>query len=64
MQKAEKLPEKRSDILYSRITPLNKVFLQKMADKEEISESVLVNHILDLFRTKNAGDKKKSRGSA
>lgn len=55
------LPEKRSDILYSRITAVNKEFLVKAADKKGVSESVLVNHILTIYRTKNAGNKKKPR---
>lgn len=45
-----KLPEKRKDILYSRITSTNKEFLQMLADREQISESALVNHIIDFFR--------------
>ena len=62
MQEATVLPEKRTDILYSRITPVNKEFLAQAAEFKGVSESVLVNHILTIFRQKNASYKKKSKG--
>jgi len=62
MNEATMLPEKRTDILFSRITRENKRFLEKAADHKGVSEAVLVDHILTIFRTKNVSDKKKSRG--
>jgi len=58
------LPEKRTDILYSRITSRNKKFLVEYADSLEVSESVLINHILDCFVENNAGNPKKPRRNA
>lgn len=64
MQAVNKLPEKRTEILYSRITPKNKKFISSTAKQRDVSESVLVDHILDHFREQNAGVKKKARRSS
>jgi len=49
------LPEKRNEILYARVTEANKAFVTEESKKKGVAESVLVNHILTLVRTKNAG---------
>jgi hypothetical protein len=53
-------PEKREAILYTRITPENKKFIEALANTEKVSESALVDHIIMLFRTAHAGEQKKS----
>lgn len=53
-------PERRDSILYTRITETNKRFIVDLAEREEVSESALVDHIIMLFRTAHAGDNKKS----
>lgn len=64
MRELGSLPEKRTEVLFSRITPVNKKFLQDTSEKKDISESILVDHIVTLFREKNAGIKKKPGRSA
>lgn len=64
MEAVTKLPEKRTEVLYSRITPRNKKFIVRTAKQRDVSESVLIDHILDHFREQNAGDEKKSRRSS
>lgn len=59
---AVRLPERRTAVLYSRITPVNKKFLAAMAERRGVSEAALVNHILAMFRKQNVGDRKKSKG--
>lgn len=58
------LPEKRTEILYSRITPVNKQFIEGVAEAENVSESALVNHLLNLAREQNARNPKKSLRSS
>ena len=53
------LPSKRDVVLYARVTEQNKTFLAKAAKKEEISESALVDHIINWY--KNASNKRKSK---
>jgi len=57
------VPEKRLTVLYSRITEKNKKFLEKVAAKKGVSESVLVDHIISTYRNENASNKKKPKGS-
>lgn len=64
MDKALALPEKRTEILYSRVTAQNKNFVIKLAEKEGISEAALVDHILATFRKAHAGNKKRPRRSS
>ena len=63
MEISEKIPEKRSEILYSRISLKNKKFISATAKKKDISESVLVEYILDCFRETNVSNQRKSRKS-
>ncbi len=53
------LPSKRTEILYTRITERNKKFVRKLAEKQSISESALVDYIIDKFRKDHACNKKK-----
>lgn len=55
------MPEKRTEVLYSRISPTNKKFLSKVAKQQKVSESAMVDHILDMFREQNAGNKRTTR---
>jgi len=53
------IPAKRNVVLYARVTEKNKTFLAKAAKKEGVSESALVDHVLDWYR--NASNKRKSK---
>jgi len=53
------LPSKRDVVLYARVTEQNKTFLAKVAKKEDISESALVDHIINWY--KNVSNKRKSK---
>lgn len=55
------LPQKRTEILYSRVTKKNKKFIQALARKEDRSEAELVDYIIDLYRRGNASNTKKSK---
>lgn len=59
----ERAPEKREAILYARVSNENKAFITKLSDTRGLSESLVVNKILDIFRkNKSAGKSKKSSG--
>lgn len=51
-------PQKRESILYSRVTEINKLFVMTLADTEGVSESILVDYILDIFREAHNDSKK------
>lgn len=42
-----KLPQKRHDVLYVRVSQVNKKWLQDLAERKSVSISVLVDAILD-----------------
>ena len=52
------LPEKRTEILYCRVSPTNKSFISKAAKTRDVSESTLVEHILTIFRENHASKKR------
>lgn len=53
------MPEKRDVILYTRVTQENKRFLEDLAEKEEVSQAALIEHIINCY--KNASNKRKPR---
>ena len=55
------IPAKRTEVLYSRVTSQNKKFIQRIAGRQEVSESALVDFILESFRKNYDSNKKKSR---
>lgn len=60
------LPEKRTDVLFSRITKSNKNFVVKMSEERDVSEAVFVDWLITRYRKLDAraGNAKKSRRSA
>lgn len=52
------LPSKRNTILYARVTEKNKAYITKLAKKKEVSESSLIDHIIERFRS--ASNKRKT----
>ena len=52
------LPEKRDAILYVRIKPVNKEFVEDLADRQEVSEALVVDHIIEEYKN-DARNKKK-----
>ena len=57
------IPEKRKAVLYVRIQPANKKFVEKMAAYHDISEAAYLDHILDKLR-KNDSIKRNIRKSS
>ena len=65
MSESVLLPEKRTAVLYSRISQANKDFIIALSKKRDVSEAVVVDWLLSKARkAERAGDAKKSRRSA
>lgn len=56
------LPVNRQEVLYSRISKVNKTWIRSAAKKLGVSESAFVNAVLDEVRKKSA--RKKARPGA
>jgi len=58
------LPDKRTQVLFSRVTETNKMFVSNMAEKKGVSESMYVDYLLTRFRKQSDSIKRKSGGGS
>lgn len=58
------LPEKRTAVLYSRISQQNKDFIIALSKKRDVSEAVAVDWLLTKARKAERGSEGKKRKSA
>ena len=56
------LPEKRSEVLFCRVTAHNKEFVAERAQARGVSESVYLDYLLTRFREQHDRQQEKSKG--
>jgi hypothetical protein len=55
--------QKRSEVVYGRVKPINKEWLADEAAKKKISEAEFLDDLLDIARSTNARTKKRPSAS-
>lgn len=51
------LPEKKTDVLYVRITPTNYKYITNASEKSDVSKSSFVDHLINVFRRNDRTNK-------
>lgn len=56
-------PEKRSEVLYARVSEQNKKYVERESQKLGVSEALFVDALIDDMRKKAKNGKSKTRGT-